>query len=270
MKRRLSNRQAGLLKLLPGLLERYSDRKFLETDPVYHVHRYPDEKDQEIVALISALLAFGNVKAIHGSVDQLLQVLGPNPRSFIETFEPKEERQKFQKLGHRWVRGTDLLLLANVLKEILRKYGSIKACFLDSYRSSNPHVGPLLDHFSKTVFSLVRGLEGGRSLSRGFRYFFPSPEDGSPCKRLNMFLRWMVRPRDGIDLGLWTEIEPSKLIIPLDVHVSRFAAAYRLSSYKTVRWETAVQVTDFLKRLDASDPVKFDFPICHYGMEIGW
>lgn len=270
MTKRLSNQQTSLLTLLPELLERYEDRRFLETDPVFYVHQYKDPADQEIVALVSALLAFGNVKAIQASVGKVLALMGPSPRAFIDSFDPEREAPRFGGVGHRWVRGADLVLLCLWLREALKAHGSLKNSFLENYKDDDPDVGPMLDRFSQKVLDYLPPPARSRAGSRGFRYFFPSPRDGSPCKRLNMFLRWMVRPQDGIDLGLWPEIPPSKLLIPLDIHVYRFARRFRLSPYKTARWEVSSQVTDFLKLLSKEDPVKFDFPICHHGMEVGW
>lgn len=266
MKPALSNiRKRDLGPFLRSLEGRYN-RQFLEADPIFFVHRYPDPKDQEIVAFISSLLAFGHVKSIHASIQKVLQVLGSHPRQFISSFDPLRSRKTFDHLGHRWVRGHDLFLLFVVLHKMLHRSSSLKSYFLEGYDSRDPDLGAMLDRFSKKVFSLV----ASESLTRGFRYFFPSPEGGSPCKRLNMFLRWMVRPADGIDLGLWPEIPASKLIIPLDTHVYSFARRFRLSRYKNPNWKLASDVTKFLKTLEPQDPVKFDFPICHYGMEVGW
>jgi uncharacterized protein (TIGR02757 family) len=258
-------RRQAVSALLQDLLKRY-DRRFLPEDPVFFVHQYSDPKDQEVVGLISSLLAFGNVKAIHGSVRKVLETLGPRPLQFVASFDPDGQKNLFERLGHRWVRGGDLHLLLIVLNKILSRHTSLKACFMEDYNGKDPDIAPMLVRFSRRI----RSLAGTGGLSRGFRYFFPSPEDGSPCKRLNMFLRWMVRPADGIDLGLWLEIPASKLVIPLDIHVFRFARKFRLSRYKTPRWEVAKDVTEFLKTLDPEDPVKYDFAICHYGMKSGW
>jgi len=270
MKRRLSNDQKKLLTLLPELLKRYGDRRFLEGDPVSYVHQYREPGDQEMAAIISALLAFGNVKSVKASVGKVLAVMGMHPRAYVLGFDAEREEVKFRGVGHRWVRGDDLLLLTLWLQQVLKRHGSLKNCFLEDYRDSDPDVGPMLNRFSSKVLSYLPPLAQGRAGSLGFRYFFPAPRGGSPCKRMNMFLRWMVRPRDGIDLGLWPEIPPSKLVIPLDVHVHRFARKYRLSPFKNPRWEVATQVTEFLRLLSEEDPVKFDFPICHHGMAVGW
>lgn len=251
--------------LLKGLLARF-DRGFLETDPVRYVHRYESPEDREVVALLSALLAFGNVKSIHASIAKVLEVAGPSPSEFVRGFKAEAREAAFKGLGHRWVRGADLLRLFDLLKSLTLRFGGLKEAFLSHHHPTDPHVGPMLERFSDDVFSKLHKP----GLSRGFRYFFPSPADGSPCKRLCLFLRWMVRPADGIDLGLWPEIPASKLVIPLDTHVWRFARRFRLSPYKTPRWEVAVHVTEFLKEIEPSDPVQYDFPICHHGMEDGW
>ncbi len=258
-------RKKDLGPFLRSLESRYN-RCFLDADPVFFVHRYQDPGDQEVVGFISSLLAFGHVKSIHVSVQKVLQVLGSHPYLFLSSFDPTGWKKACKTLGHRWVRGEDLFLLFVVLHKILHRYSSLKACFLEGYASVDPDLGKMMDLFSKKVFSLV----ASEKLSRGFRYFFPSPQGGSPCKRFNMFLRWMVRPADGIDLGLWPEIPASKLTIPLDTHIYSFARRFRLSRYKNPNWKLACDVTKFLKTLEPQDPVKFDFSICHYGMEVGW
>lgn len=266
MKRVVSNSlRRKTAEIVKDLFGRY-DRRFLPEDPVFFVHQYQDPRDREIVGLISALLAFGNVKAIHGSVRKVLEILGPRPLEFVVSFDSERQRQRFERVGHRWVRGGDLHLLLVVLKRILDRYSSVKDCFFEDYDERDADIAPMLGRFSRRV----KQWAASKNLTRGFRYFFPSPEDGSPCKRLNMFLRWMVRPKDGIDLGLWTEIPASKLVIPLDIHVFRFSQKFSLSRYKTPRWEVAKDVTQFLKTIDPEDPVKYDFAICHYGMEKGW
>jgi len=266
MKRVVSNSlQRKAAEVVQDLFGRY-DRQCLKEDPVFFVHQYQDPRDREIVGLISALLAFGNVKAIHGSVRKILAVLGPRPAEFVSSFDPVKKREIFGGVGHRWVRGGDLHLLLVVLQKILDRYSSVKNCFFEDYDEKDGDIAPMLDRFSRRA----KQWAASKDLTRGFRYFFPSPTDGSPCKRLNMFLRWMVRPADGIDLGLWPEIPASKLVIPLDIHVYRFAGKFGLSRYKTPRWEVAKDVTEFLKTLDPKDPVKYDFAICHYGMEKGW
>ncbi len=259
--KRLSNRHREAIRTLRSLEGTY-DQSRLTTDPVYYVHQFEDPKDQEVVGLVSALLSFGNVRSIHASIQKVLQRMGPRPAAFLHDFQ--EAAEPCDGLGHRWVRGEDLRLLFWVLHEMLKVHNTVEQWF--SRENIQDDVSGLLDRVSRDVQSLV---PRSRS-SRGFRYFFPTPRDGSPCKRLNMFLRWMVRRRDGIDLGLWKRFSPSQLMIPLDTHVYRFGMKYRLSPRKTASWDFAADVTSFLKELDPDDPVKYDFAICHYGMEKGW
>jgi len=254
-----------LPEFLLSLHQKY-DRQSLADDPIHFVHQYTDPRDQEIVAFFSALLAFGNVKAIHHSLRRLFEILGPHPFSFISTFDPARQSHHFKTLRHRWVGGEDLLLLVIVLRDLLEKLPSLKSFFLENFREDDPDTSSLLDRISQNLLKRA----GPEKVSRGFRYFLPSPSGGSPCKRLHLFLRWMVRPKDGIDLGLWPEIPTSKLIIPLDTHLYRFARRFRISRYRTANGKMAREITKYLRQLDPIDPVKFDFPICHYGMEIGW
>ncbi len=237
----------------------------LQEDPVWYVHQYKDPHDQEIVGFLSALLAFGQVKSIHASVKKVLDILSPSPYKTLCSFDPQRVRDH-SFVGHRWVRKEDIFLLFSVLRKILEKHGSLKNLFLKGYSSQEIHIEKALNHF---VGYFLQGNEVAL-LRRGFRFLLSSPVDGSPCKRLNMFLRWMVRPTDGIDLGLWPEVSPAKLIIPLDTHIHQFAKKYRLSCHKNPSWKLACDVTRFLKTIDPKDPVKYDFPICHYGMKVGW
>jgi len=263
---KVSNRRKDeAVRVLREIAGKYG-RVFLETDPVRYVHRYKGREDREVVALLSALLAFGNVKSIHASIAKVLAVAGPSPSEFVRDFKPDVMEADFKRLGHRWVRGADLLRLFDLLKSLTLRFGGVREAFLSHYHPTDPHVGPMLERFSDDVFAKLHKP----GLSRGFRYFFPSPADGSPCKRLCMFLRWMVRPADGIDLGLWPEIPPAKLVIPLDTHVWQFARRFRLTPYRNPRWESALHVTEFLKEIEPDDPVRYDFPICHHGMEEGW
>ncbi|MBI2066783.1 MAG: TIGR02757 family protein [Deltaproteobacteria bacterium] len=241
------------------------DGRLLTEDPISFVHRYSDSEDQEIVAFLSSLLAFGNVGAIQNSLEKILSPLGPQPARFIRTAQDSEILA--MKLPqHRWVRESDLHSLLILLRVIFHKEGSLKRLFLKGYRPKDPNLLSTLETFCQTLSS----LSPQKKNSKGFQYFFPLPSRGSACKRLHMFLRWMVRPDDGIDLGLWREIPPSKLIVPLDTHLYQFARKYHLSRLKTANGKMAQEVTSFLRELDPQDPVKYDFAICHYGMEKGY
>lgn len=249
MKQKLSN------PLLQKLYKQY-DGKFLPDDPVFFVHQYQKPRDREITGLICALMSFGNAKSIQNSMRKILGMLGDQPYRAILNFDSK--KISLDGLGHRWIRGGDIKDLLIALKKVLKEYGSIENLFSEGYKHSDPDIANALHLFSQKMKGSTHA------------FLFPTPRAGSPCKRLNMFLRWMVRPADGIDLGLWKEIPPSKLIVPLDTHIYQFARHFRISRYKNSSWKMALEITQFLKTLDPNDPVKYDFAICHYGMEKGW
>lgn len=229
-------------------------KKYLPDDPICLVHQYSDAADQEVVALITALLAFGNAKAVQNSLKKILNFLGPHPYSTLLKFDSKNRLSN--SCGHRWIRSQDIQQLFLTLKKTLGDWGSVKNLFLEGHNTKDPDISNALHLFSTKMNQGVK-----------LNFLFPSPQNGSACKRLCLFLRWMIRPSDGIDLGLWPEIPPSKLIVPLDTHICRFALKYRLSRHKTPNWKMACEVTQFLKMLDPQDPLKYDFAICHHGME---
>ena len=185
------------------------------TDPVHIVRRFTTPDDREIVGFCAAGLAFGRVASVLQSIESLLAVMGPHPARFVRNFDPARERDRFAPLVHRWIRGRDLMALLLVLQRMLREAGSIEAFFLEGDDPAQPHVGAALDSFSRRALATdlrdVYGRRGPKQL--GVSYFFPRPSAGSACKRLNLFLRWMVR-RDEIDLGVWTRLSPSRLIVP--------------------------------------------------------
>jgi uncharacterized protein (TIGR02757 family) len=168
---------------------------------------------------------------------------------------------------HRWIRGVDVVALLWVLRQMLDQSGSIEGFFLEGCDSAAVDVGAALDSFSRRAMALdLRAAYGRRVPKRtGVGYFFPRPSSGSGCKRLNLFLRWMVR-RDEVDLGAWTRIPPSKLIVPLDTHVIRLGRCLGLTRYTSPGWKMAAEITASLRAIDPLDPVRFDFSLCHVGM----
>ena len=153
-----------------------------------------------------------------------------------------------------------------LLRQMLERSGSIEAFFLEGDSADQPDVSAALDSFSTRALALdIRRAYGRVPKRPGVCYFFPRPSAGSACKRLNLFLRWMVR-RDEIDLGVWTRLSPARLIVPLDTHVIRLGRCLRLTRYVSPGWKMAADITASLRELDATDPVRFDFSICHVGM----
>jgi uncharacterized protein (TIGR02757 family) len=167
---------------------------------------------------------------------------------------------------HRWIRGDDVIALLWVLRQMLEQSGSIERFFAHGLDPAAIDIGAALDSFSTRALDLdIRRAYGRRPKRPGVCYFFPRPSAGSACKRLNLFLRWMVR-RDEVDLGVWTSVPAAKLIVPLDTHVIRLGRCLRLTRYTSPGWRMAADVTASLRALNPDDPVSFDFSLCHVGM----
>ncbi len=248
-------------------LYRSFDHRESATDPIHIVRRFESVEDREIVGFCAAALAFGRVASVLQSIDALLAAMGPRPAAFVREFSPQRDRRQIDLIVHRWIRGADLVALMMVLKRMLNECGSLEAFFLAGDDPSAPDVSPGLESFSRRALETdLRAAYGKAAPKRaGVGYFFSRPSGGSACKRLNLFLRWMVR-RDEIDLGVWTRVSPSRLIVPLDTHVIRLGRCLRLTRRVSPGWRMAAEVTASLRAIDPNDPVRFDFSLCHVGM----
>ena len=251
---------------LEQLYEAYN-REDSASDPVQIVRRYAKREDQEIVGFCAAALAFGRVQSVLNTVDTLARAMGPAPADFVRSFDPKAPHPEVRAMVHRWTRGVDIVALLWLLRQMMERSGSIEGFFLEGYDPAAVDIGDALDSFSGRALALdLRAAYGRRIPARaGVCYFFTRPSAGSGCKRLNLFLRWMVR-RDAVDLGAWPSISPSKLIVPLDTHVIRLGRCLGLTRYTSPGWPMAAEITASLRAIDPDDPVRFDFSICHVGM----
>ena len=242
------------------------NREESATDPVHLVRPYAEPDDREIAGFCAAALAFGRVASVINSITTLLAIMGPRPARFVRRFDPAAPHPELRAMVHRWTRGVDLVALLWILRQMLDSRGSLEAFFADGYDPADADIGPALDRFSTRALALDLRAAYGRVPKRaGVCYFFPRPSAGSACKRLNLFLRWMVR-RDAIDLGVWTRIPASKLVVPLDTHIIRLGRCLRLTGYRSAGWRMAADITASLRALDPADPVRFDFSLCHLGM----
>lgn len=235
-------------------------------DPIQIVRRYRDPRDVEVAGFCAAALAFGRVSSVIQSVERLLAVMGPSPAAYVTRFDPARQRGELAALGHRWTRSVDLVALLWVLQQMIEQDGSIEGFFLRGLDPAATDVGAALDDFSARALALDLRAAYGRVPARpGVAYFFPRPASGSGCKRLNLFLRWMVR-RDGVDNGPWRGVRPAQLVVPLDTHVIRLGQCLRLTRYRSPGWAMAQEITAALRVLDPVDPVRYDFSLCHLGM----
>jgi uncharacterized protein (TIGR02757 family) len=247
-------------------LYRDYNREESASDPVHRVRPFPRHDDREVAGFCAAALAFGRVASVLNSIDTLLRIMGPRPAQYVRRFEPGAAHPELHAMVHRWTRGVDIAALLWILRQMLEQSGSIERYFLEGVSDADEDVGPALDRFSRRALALDIERVYGRIPKRpGVCYFFPRPSAGSACKRLNLFLRWMVR-RDEVDLGVWTRVPASKLIVPLDTHVIRLGRCLRLTRYASPGWKMAADITASLRAVDPADPVRFDFSLCHVGM----
>ncbi len=262
------NSAAGrrLATRLDRLYDAYN-REDSAADPVQIVRRYAEPEDQEIVGFCAAALAFGRVASVLNSVETVARAMGPKPAVYVRRFDPRAAHPELRAMVHRWIRGVDVVALVWLLHQMIARSGSIERFFLEGFDPLAVDVSGGLDSFSARALALdLTAVYGRRRAGRmGVRYFFPRPSAGSGCKRLNLFLRWMVR-RDAVDVGAWTAVPASKLIIPLDTHVIRLGRCLRLTRYTSAGWKMAADITASLRAIDPVDPVRFDFSLCHVGM----
>jgi len=235
------------------------------TDPIELVRSYVSRDDREIAGFIASALAFGNVRAVMASIRDVLDRMGASPAAFVRSFTP--ESSAFDGFVHRWTRARDVAALVWVLRQMLDRSGSIEGFFLEGDDPASPDVAVGLESFSRRALTLdVTPFYGReRQPATGVRYFFSRPSSGGACKRLNLFLRWMVR-RDAVDLAVWSGVAASRLVVPLDTHVIRLGQCLGLTRYRSPGWRMASDITARLREMDPQDPVRFDFSICHVGM----
>ncbi len=239
---------------LDGLYARYNRREFVHPDPLEFLYAYPEVDDREVAALVASALAYGRVAQILRSVGSVLRELGPHPARFVDDAEPSALRRTFAGFRHRFTAGEDLAALLAAAQQVRARHGSLGACFASGLNGGG--VVPAL-----TVFAEELSDAAGGALGR----LLPSPEQGSACKRLCLFLRWMVR-RDAVDPGGWTAVSPSVLIVPLDVHMHRVSLALGLTQRKQADLRTAVEATDGFRSMAPDDPVRYDFALTRLGI----
>ncbi|HEX9251170.1 MAG TPA: TIGR02757 family protein [Ignavibacteriaceae bacterium] len=239
------------------------DRTKLEPDPLQFLHLFGDERDIELIGLLASIFAYGNVKQIENTLKKLILILDDNPYSFISGFSTNGDSKKLSGIKHRFYTEEDIIKLFFILGKEIRKYKSIKQIFLQGYNSSDRNVKSAISNFSIHILDSFKQTFG--NVSSGIKFMFPLPEKGSACKRMNLFLRWMVR-KDELDFGLWNEIPTGKLVIPVDTHIARICRVLNLTKRKNVSWQMAEEITHNLKKFNADDPVKYDFAICHIGI----
>ncbi len=266
MRRRRATKPArNLQSILNSILEK-NRSGFLESDPLEFVRRYTDPRDQEIASFAAACFAMGKADLIRKAVRTILDGMGESPYDFVQKTDPALLKGKFGGFVYRFFKAEDVAVLLFWIRQALERYGSLERLFLEGYSVRDADIGPALSRFVRKMLRMeTRPVVRFLSPNSGLRAYFSNPESGSGCKRLSLFLRWVVR-REEPDLGIWKSVSPAKLIIPLDTHVIRLGKKLGLTTRATPDWKMAREITESIRRFEPHDPVKYDFALCHAGM----
>lgn len=248
-----------LKELLENLYLKYK-KKFSSKDPVWNLHRFSDEKDIEIIGLITSCYSYGQVDQINLFISNFIKNTGSKVFEFTSNYSEHKDKKYLKGLYYRFNTDNDLSTLLLNIKRVLNAKGSLKNAFLNSYNEADENILPALINFTHILNEKV-------DQNSYYGYLIPSPLKNSTCKRLNLYLRWMVR-KDDIDPGIWNnKINKSKLIIPVDTHIYRISQKLKLVKRKSCDMKFAIELTNELKKFDEKDPVKYDFALCHLGID---
>ena len=262
----MSKRPVKIKDTLERLYEKYNHRECIKQDPLQFVYRYKKPADMEVAGLLSAALAYGRVRQIERNLNDLFSRMGASPYAFVLDFD-KSKRQKLSSFKHRFTTGDDIADLLSVLQKVLQEKDSLEKQFLLGYEKGDESIVSALTKFCGSLYEIFE-RQAGREVSRGVKYLLASPAGGSACKRLNLFLRWMVRA-DDVDAGLWKGVDKAKLIVPVDVHMGRLCKILGLYDRKTVSLASAVEITRGFAEICPADPVKYDFALSRVGITEG-
>ncbi len=248
-------KEKDLERFLNSKVDLYNQPSFIKDDPICIPHSFTKKQDIEIAGFFAAIFAWGNRTTIISKSKELMQLMDNAPHSFCLNHSPKELKS-LTNFKHRTFNTTDLLYFIEFFNFHYSKYKSLETAFTMHGNTAEK----MLTGFHHYFFSLEHVPERTKK-------HIATPERNSSCKRLNMFLRWMVRKDDnGVDFGIWKNISPSQLICPLDLHVVRVAKRLNLLQRKQTDWQAALELTEYLRTLDKNDPVKYDFAL--FGMGV--
>ncbi|WP_426731821.1 TIGR02757 family protein [Myxococcus faecalis] len=251
---------------LDAVLASTDARARIGFDPVEFPHRYQDARDIEVSALLAACLAYGRADLFRPKVDSLLKQMGPSPADFVRKLDVAGAKALLTGFVYRFNVGTDLAVLLLGMGQALREHGSLESLFVRGLAAEGSLHGGLSAFTTALRRIPMEPLRTAMGPERGLHHLLPSPLGPGAAKRLNLFLRWMVRGPDTVDFGIWKRVPASALLIPLDTHIGRIAGHLGLTRRTDLTWRTAEEVTASLRALDAADPVRYDFALCHYGM----
>jgi uncharacterized protein (TIGR02757 family) len=267
----ISLRRADQLRpLLDALCARLDRAARVGADPVEFPRRYPDPADAEVAGLVAVSLAYGRADVFKPVVSRALAAMGPSPARFAEAFAASPQAGAFEGINYRFNRPADLAALVAAAGQVRRVHGGIGERFGALFRAEGAGPQALRPALARLARELRHAPQVGPLLRgrgrRGLRHLLPDPSGPGASKRWNLYLRWMIRGPDGVDLGIWNGVPAAALVIPLDTHVHRVAIALGLTARRDASWRTAEEITASLRRIHPSDPVRYDFALCHLGM----
>lgn len=243
---------------LANALEKMHDRfhlpEYISPDPLEVVFRYRKNQDREIVALIAAALAYGRVQQILVNVDRVLEPMRKSPKQYLVQATRKELQKEFKSFQHRWTTSGELISFLLGIQHVVNTWGSLENAFMEFH---TPEDGTVRNGLIGLVNAILQGDPHNSLLS--------DPAKSSACKRLYLYLRWMVR-NDAIDPGCWTQVDPAHLIVPLDTHLYRAAKAFRMTKRKQANIQTSLEITKAFGKLAPGDPLKYDFVVTRLGI----
>lgn len=243
-------RLAAALELLYA---RRNQRAYVDPDPLQCVYRYSESVDREIAGLVAAGLAYGRVAQIMRSINAVFDTLGPSPRAWIEGTEPDDIRHSFAGFRHRWTTGPELAELLIGVQRLLLEHGTLETAFARNQATEDESSIPALIGFCNEL----RGQTPNSLL--------PDPAKNAACKRLHLYLRWMVR-QDEVDPGCWRSVSPRQLVVPVDTHMHQIARHLGLTRRKPADARTALEITRAFRHMCPTDPVKYDFVLTRFGI----
>jgi uncharacterized protein (TIGR02757 family) len=249
----------NLKAFLDSKVDFYNQPSFITNDPICIPHQFTKKQDIEIAGFFAAIFAWGNRTTIINKSNELMLLMDNAPHQFVLQHQ-KKDLQKLEGFKHRTFNTTDLLYCIGFFKMHYSKNSSLENAFTKKLNKKDETIENGLNGFYDYFFSLPY-------ISERTKKHIASPQKKSSCKRLNMFLRWMVRnDNTGVDFGIWKNISPSQLVIPIDVHVARVAKKFNLMQQNKTDWQAALELTAYLRSLDAADPVKYDFALFSIGV----
>jgi len=247
---------SGLSLWLEDLYARFNHREYVHPDPVELLYDFEDVREREIVALVAAALAYGRAALIVKNVGRIVDIMGTSPRGFVLNSSDEDLASMFRSFRHRFTSGEDVAALVSGIRWALYLYGSLEDCFREGCKGGRASTREALAFFRKV---LCAGSSGpGNAM-------LPDPAGKSACKRLHLFLKWMVRS-DEVDPGGWTSLDPSRLMIPLDTHMFSIARQLGMTSRKSADFGAVFEVTRAFAALRPDDPLRYDFVLTRFGI----